>query len=134
MTLVHRYKAAGRRTVDHGRSPAERQLRQTRVLKFLDWCDIRGVMSFGGIQQQHYAGFVRQLQTEGLAERTIYRYRLALREFFRRWKVKIKVAVPRQKRADAWRSEVQKALDRIPDLNTALRDRIMTEMEKGNNE
>lgn len=131
MTLIDQYKRAGRRTVNHGRPAAERRLRQARVVKFLNWCETRGVQTCGGIQQVHYASFVRYLHEEGLSERTIYRYRLALREFFRRWKIRVRVVTsPRIRRTR--REEVADTLSRIPEISPALRSRIIEEFEKGN--
>lgn len=130
MTLTEQYKQAGRRTVDHGRTHAERKLRQTRVLAFLDWSFCRGVRNFAGLRQEHYGGYIRQLQKDGLAERTIYRHRLALREFFRRWKIKVRVTTPKQRRAGAWREDVRKILEKIVELDPALRERIVEELER----
>jgi hypothetical protein len=130
VALTEQYKKAGRRTVDHGRTLAERQLRQTRVLAFLDWCSCRGVQTFAGLRQEHYAGFIRRLQNDGLADRTIYRYRLALREFFRRWQIKIRVTTPKQKKTGAWKEDVRIILERIVELDPVLRARIVEELER----
>lgn len=131
MMLTEQYKRAGRRTVSHGRSPAERRLRQTRVLEFLDWCDVQGVRTFAGIRQEHYASFIRRLHNDGLAERTIYRYRLALREFVRRWSIRVTVATPQQKRVGSWLEDIREILERIEEMDPVLRARIIEALEKG---
>jgi hypothetical protein len=131
MSLTDQYKRAGRRTVNHGRPPAERRLRQARVMKFLDWCDIKGVQTFAGIRQEHYASFIRRLHNDGVAERTVYRYRLALREFVRRWSIRVTVAAPQQKRAGSWLEDIRGILERIEEMDPVLRARIMEALKKG---
>lgn len=131
MSLIDQYKRAGRRTVNHGRPPAERRLRQMRVVKFLDWCEVRGVQTFGGIQQEHYAAFTRHLYEQGLSERTIYRYRLVLQEFFRRWRIRVRVATSPRRRGRTRIEEMAETLSRIPELSPALRARILKEVGKG---
>jgi|YNPMSStandDraft_2_1061718.scaffolds.fasta_scaffold64461_1 site-specific recombinase XerD len=78
----------------HGISKKSESERKNRVLKFLAFCENLGVQRIQDIIEQHYRAFVESVLVN-LSTETKRKYLLALREFFDRAHLNIKINVQR---------------------------------------
>jgi hypothetical protein len=125
MSLKMEYLSAGRRNMEHDRTPVEVRLRESRVLRFLSFCDIKGVRTLGGIRQEHYQQYMQQLINSGLSAWSLYRHQLALAELARRrgLRFRIRPSLPSQQKKQ--RKKIGKILEAVPGLTAELKNEVL---------
>jgi site-specific recombinase XerD len=78
----------------HQYSKKSQRERLQKLLKFIRFCEAKGVKDLREIKPEHYSAFVKEFLSQKSTE-TRRKYLLVLREFFRRAQLPIRVNVSR---------------------------------------
>jgi hypothetical protein len=118
MSLTEEYLKNGDRNFDHGRSASERDLRAERVCQFLRYCQAMGINRIGKIQQFHMDQYVEELHRKGRSGWTIYKYKLSVGEFARRWRLSLRIRPDLERGRQKKSHRIRKILDGVDWLTT----------------
>jgi site-specific recombinase XerD len=110
----------------HQYSKKSHRERLQKLLKFIRFCEQKGVKDLRDIKPEHYSAFVKEFLSQRSTE-TRRKYLLVLREFFRRAQLPIRVNVSRNIK-ETKEKKIRKLLEILEDCK--LTERQMKEIMK----
>jgi site-specific recombinase XerD len=110
----------------HQYSKKSQRERLQKLLKFIRFCEQKGVKELREIKPEHYSAFVKEFLSQKSTE-TRRKYLLVLREFFRRAQLPIRVNVSRNIK-ETKEKKMKKLLEILKDYK--LTERQMREIMK----
>jgi site-specific recombinase XerD len=110
----------------HQYSKKSQRERLQKLLKFIRFCEAKGVKELREIKPEHYSAFVKEFLSQKSTE-TRRKYLLVLREFFRRAQLPIRVNVSRNIR-ETKEKKMRKLLEILK--NCKLTEKQMREIMK----
>jgi hypothetical protein len=130
MRLREQYRQRGRRNHPVGTPEGERKNAAARVGVFLDYVECHGVRYLQQIEQRHFAAFLDELRKRGKADRTIYRYKIAIRSLAKRHGLGIVVRTATRTLCERRREQVLRIIGKYPGLAEQHRAGLIAELER----
>ena len=125
MNIRSEYLSRGKRNHVHDRPAQEQKLREQRVCRFLAFCESQESRRIREIQQVHFDQFVDRLHKANASIWTIYKYKLAIEEFVKLWRLPIRIKPDRGKMLFKQRQKIERALERATWLTQEQRLELM---------
>jgi site-specific recombinase XerD len=131
MRLEEQYLQWAQRNHPPGRPPRECRLVEGRIRSFLRFCEGRGIDRIRRIGQPEVAAYLDRLARQGKAPSTVYRVRLALREFAESRRLPVHLARDhRPARRLIARARVREIIEAAIYLSPEQRTRLLADLEE----